>query len=49
MTEEELRVLLDNSFKENVNPIIKQMTDLIGNAYEAGFNIGMKVGKLLKD
>lgn len=46
MTEEDMKILMDASLKE-INPIVKQVTHLIFDAYEIGFNAGMKVGKKL--
>lgn len=47
MTEQELKDKLDKGFKE-VEPIVKQMTNLIMDAYEKGFIIGLEVGKNTK-
>lgn len=44
MTENEVRQKLSESFDE-MNPIIVKMTNLIMDAYEKGFEVGMKVGQ----
>ena len=46
MTEEELKIKLDESFK-SVKPIVEQVTHLIMDAYEKGFDSGLEVGKAL--
>lgn len=44
MTEETLREKLQSSFKD-VDPIVKEMTHLIMDAYQKGFLSGMEIGQ----
>ena len=45
ITEQEVREKMDASLKEKLHPIVEQMTNLIGKAYEAGVSVGIELGK----
>lgn len=48
MNRQELEDFLHNSMEEQIKPLVlsasKSVTDLIGEAFEKGFNLGLAVG-----
>lgn len=48
MNKQELEDFLHNSMEEKIKPLVlsasKSVTDLIGEAFEKGFNLGLAVG-----
>lgn len=57
VTEQERKVLLEDavremftkSSQEKVRPLIERMTNLLMDAYEAGFNVGMEISKFVSN
>lgn len=43
MTEQEVKDEMNKGFAE-IKPIVEQMTNLIFDAYEKGFSVGMELG-----
>ena len=48
-TEQEVRQMMDEGFKNGLKPLIDKMTTLLGDAYENGFQVGMEIGKRLNN